>query len=83
VEGHQGDAHALTDDVQDAVAVFLAQILHVGPGGLEDPQTQQSERRHQGEVVLDKRGSGGGEHGLELQVRQTQGRGLGRHRRTA
>ena len=37
---------------QDPVAVFLAQVGDVGAGGFEDPQAQQPEHGHQGEVVV-------------------------------
>ena len=47
--------------------------------GLEDPQAQEAEHRDQCEVASVGRGSGGGEQRLELQVGQSQGRGLGRH----
>jgi hypothetical protein len=32
--------------------VFLAQVGDVGAGGFEDPQAQQPEHGHQGEVVI-------------------------------
>jgi hypothetical protein len=55
------------------MAVDLAEGVDVGAGGLEDAQAEESEHGDQGEVV----GVGGisscGQHGLELQVTQTQG----------
>jgi hypothetical protein len=48
----QDDLGALAADAQDAVAVFLAQVGDVGAGGYEDPQAQQPEHGHQGEVVV-------------------------------
>jgi hypothetical protein len=36
---------------QHAVAVLLAQVADVGAGCFEDPQAQQAEHGHQGEVI--------------------------------
>jgi hypothetical protein len=55
------------------VAVFLAEVGDVRGGGLEDPQPQEAEHGHQGEVVPVTGGAGGAEQGLELQVRQPEG----------
>jgi hypothetical protein len=38
----EDDFAALPDDAQDAVAVLLPQIRHVGSAGLEHPQPEQS-----------------------------------------
>ncbi len=46
------DLGALAADPQDLVAVFLAQVGDAGAGGFEDPQAQQPEHGHQGEVVV-------------------------------
>src|SRR6266567_3766583 len=42
---------ALAAYLQHPVAVLLTQILDVGSGGFEDPQTEQSEQADQGKVV--------------------------------
>jgi hypothetical protein len=34
------------------VAVFLAEVADVPAGGLEDPQTEETEHRDQGDVTL-------------------------------
>ena len=48
--------------------MFLAQVIDVCGDGFEDPQTQETEQAHQGEVERVARLSCGGERGLELQV---------------
>jgi hypothetical protein len=48
---NQHDLAAFAADPQDPVAVLLAEIADVRAGGLEDPQTQQPQHGHQGEVV--------------------------------
>ena len=58
---------------EDAVAVYLAEVVDVGAGGLEDPQAEESEHRDQGEVVGVGRVAGGGEQGFELQVAEPEG----------
>jgi hypothetical protein len=63
--------------------VFLAEVADVRAGGFEDPQAQQPEHGHQREVVPVGGLAGGGEQRLELQVRESEGRRLGRHGRTA
>ncbi|MCA1783838.1 MAG: hypothetical protein LC679_17195 [Intrasporangiaceae bacterium] len=60
------------------MAVLLAQVLNVRPAGFEDPQPEQTQHRHQREVVDVGGLPGGGEHRLELQVGQAQGGRLGR-----
>jgi len=54
--------------------VLLTEVCDVGAGGFEDPQSQQTQHRNQGEVVAVGRLSGGGQHRLELQMRQPQRR---------
>jgi hypothetical protein len=54
------------------VAVFLAQVGDVGTGGLEDPQAEQSEHGHQGEVIAVRGLAGGGQQRLELQVSEPE-----------
>jgi hypothetical protein len=61
------------------VAVFLARVVDVRADGLEDPQSEQPEQAHKREVERIARLPGGGEQGLELQVRQSQCRRLRRH----
>ena len=63
--------------------MFLAQVADVRAGGLEDPQAQQPEHGHKGEVVPVGGLAGCGEQGFELQVREPEGRRLSRHGRTA
>ena len=63
--------------------MFLAEVADVRAGGFEDPQAQQPEHGHQREVVPVGGVAGGGEQRLELQVREPEGRRLGRHGRTA
>jgi hypothetical protein len=48
---YQDDLAAFAADPQDPVAVLLAEIADVRPSGLEDPQAQQPQHCHQGEVV--------------------------------
>jgi hypothetical protein len=48
---HQHHLGALADDSQHTVPVFLTQVGDVRAGGFEDPQPEQTEHRHQGEVV--------------------------------
>ncbi len=43
-------------------------------GGFEDPQAQQAEHGHEGEIVPVGGLAGGGEQGLELQVREAERR---------
>ena len=54
--------------------MLLAEIADVRASGLEDPQAQQPQHCHQGEVVPVSRLAGSGEQGLELQVREPEGR---------
>ena len=70
----QDDLVAFAVDPQDAVAVFLAEVVDVGAAGFEDPQPEQAEHGDQGEVVGVGRVAGGGEHRLELQMGQPEGR---------
>jgi hypothetical protein len=42
---------ALSTHREDSMAVFLAEVVDVRTGGLEDPQSEQPEHRHQGEVI--------------------------------
>jgi len=71
---HQDDLASLAADPQNPMAMFLAQVGDVGAGCLEDPQSEQAEHRHEGEIVGVRRFAGGGQHGLELQVRESKGR---------
>jgi hypothetical protein len=76
-ERYEDDLGAFAVGLQDAVAVLLAEVGDVGAGGFEDPQPEQAEHDHRGEVGGVCRVAGGCEHGFELQVRQSQGGGLG------
>jgi hypothetical protein len=69
--GRQRDQHdlaAFAAHAQDPVAVFLAEVGDVGAGGFEDPQAEQSEHGHQGEVMPAGGLAGGAEQGPELQA---------------
>jgi hypothetical protein len=76
----QDDFGALAADSEDAMAVFLAVAGNVGARGFEDPQAEEAEHRDEGEVVRAGRFASSGEHCFELQVRESQGGRLGRHR---
>jgi len=52
--------------------VLFAQVGNIGAGGFEDPQPEQAEHRHQGEVVVVRGLAGAGQHRLKLQVGQPQ-----------
>jgi len=68
---------------QHAVAVFLAQVGDAGAGGFEDPQAEQPEHGHQGEVVIVRRLARGGQQRLELQVSEPERGRFGRDIRPA
>jgi hypothetical protein len=70
---HQYHLGALADHSQYAVPVLLAQVGDVRAGGFEDPQPEQTQHRHQREVIGVRRLPGRGQHRLELQVSQAQG----------
>ena len=65
---------ALAAHAQHPVTVLLAEIGDVRAGGLEDPQAEQPEHGHEREVAAFGGPAGGGEQGLELQVREPEGR---------
>ena len=44
----EDDLAAFAEDAQDAVAVFLAEVVDVGAGGFEDPQAEQAEQARPG-----------------------------------
>ena len=46
------------------MTVFLAEVTRVRAGGFEDPQAQQAEHGHQGEVIPASGPAGRGEQGL-------------------
>ena len=69
----QDDLGALAAYAQDPVAVLLAEVGDVSAGGLEDPQAQQAEHGHQGEIARVHRFSGSSEQDLELQMGEPQG----------
>ncbi|GEM_PF-3937345 len=81
--GTQDDLGALAAHPQHAVAVFLAQVGDAGAGGFEDPQGQQPEHGHQGEVVIVRRLARGGQQRLELQVSEPERGRFGRDIRPA
>ena len=73
--GRQRDQYhlgALAAHPQHPMAVLLAKVSDIRAGGFKDPQAQQAEHGHQREVARVGRLPGGGEQGLELQVRETQ-----------
>jgi len=47
----QDDLGPFAAHAQDPVAVFFAEVADVSAGGFEDPQAEQPEHRHQGEVT--------------------------------
>ena len=53
--------------------MFLAEVVDVGAGGLEDPQAEEAEHRDEREVVGVVGVAAGGEHRLELQVAEPEG----------
>jgi hypothetical protein len=83
VAADQDDLAALAAHLQDAVAVLFAEVGDSRAGGFEDPQAQQAEHGHQGEVVPVGGLAGCGEQGLELKVGETECRRLGGNRRAA
>jgi hypothetical protein len=70
----QNDFAPLAAHLQDAVAVFLAQIADGGAAGFEDPQPEQAQHGDQREIVRIVGQPGGGDQRLELQVPQAEGR---------
>jgi hypothetical protein len=74
----QDDLGALAAHAQHPVAVLLTEVSDIRGGGLEDPQAQQAEHGHQGEVARMRRFAGSGEQSLELQVGEAQGGRLSR-----
>jgi hypothetical protein len=65
---------AFAAHAQHLVAVLLAEVGDARAGVLEDPQAKQPEHGHQREVTGIGGLAGGGEQGLELQVRKPEGR---------
>jgi len=63
--------------------VLLAEAGDVRAGGFEDPQAGEAGHGHQREVARVRRVAGGGEQGLELQVREPQGGRFGGDRGAA
>lgn len=59
---------------QHTVAVLFAEIRDFGASGLKDPQAQQAEHGHEGEVVWVRGLAGSCEHCLELKVREPERR---------
>jgi hypothetical protein len=56
---------------ENPVAVLLAEVRDVAASGLENTKPQQTQHRDECEVAAVGRLLRGGQHGLELQVRQT------------
>jgi hypothetical protein len=54
--------------------MLIAQVRDVGANGLEDPQAEQAEHGHKGEVAGMSGLAGGGQQRLELQVGEPKGR---------
>jgi len=68
------DLVALAVHAQHVVAVLVAEVGDVRAARLEDPQAEQAQHRHQGEVVAVGRITTGREQCLELQVGKSEGR---------
>jgi hypothetical protein len=64
---------AFAAHAQHPVAVLFAEVGDVRAGGLEDPQAEQPQHGHQGEVGRIGGLPGRGEQGFELQVGEPQG----------
>src|SRR5437764_522551 len=73
-QGNEDDLGAFAAYAQDPVAVFFAEVGDVRAGGFEDPQAEQPEHSHEGEVARVRGLPSRGEQGLELQVGETQRR---------
>ncbi len=71
---NEDDLADLAADPENAVAMLFSEVVNVGADGLEDPQPEQAEQAHQREVERAARLPGGGQHRLELQVRQSERR---------
>jgi hypothetical protein len=65
------------------VAVLFAEITDICAAGFEDPQAQEAQHGHQGEVITVGGLAGGCEQGLELQVGESEGGRYGGNRRAA
>jgi hypothetical protein len=76
----EDDLAAFASHLRHAMAVFLTEIADAGTAGFEDPQPEQAEQRDQGEVVQVGRQPRRGDQRFELQMPQSEGWGLGRHR---
>jgi hypothetical protein len=61
------------------VTVLLAQIADAGTGGFEDPQAQQPEHGYQRDVIPVRGLARSGQHGLELQMSESERGRLRRH----
>jgi hypothetical protein len=57
---------AFAANLQDTVAVFLAEVADIRAAGFEDPQPEQAKHRDQREVVSVGRQPCGRQQGLEL-----------------
>jgi hypothetical protein len=75
----QDDLAALAAHAKDAVTVLLTQVADIGTGSFEDSQAQHPEHGHQREVIPVRGLTGGGQHGLELQVGEPERGRLRRH----
>jgi hypothetical protein len=64
---------------ENLVAVLLAEVPDVAASGLEDTRAQEAQHRDEREVAAVGRLRGGGQQGLEPQVRQAYGQGFGWH----
>jgi hypothetical protein len=53
--------------------VLLAEVVEVRPAHLEDPQAQQAEQAHQGEVIRVGRVASRSEQRLQLKMGQAEG----------
>jgi hypothetical protein len=69
---YQDHLAAFATDSQHPVTVFLANVTDVRAGRFEDPQAEQTEHGHQGEVIPVSGLAGCGEQGLELEVGEAE-----------
>jgi hypothetical protein len=67
-QGYQSLLAAFAVDKQDAVTMFLAEILDIGAAGFGDAESEQAEHRDQGEVEPVGRLPGRGQDRFELQM---------------
>jgi hypothetical protein len=82
-ERDEDDLAALATDSQDAMAVFLAEVVDAGAAGFEDSQPEKAEQGNESEVVRVVRQPGGGDQGFELQMAEPESGRFRRYRWSA